>query len=584
VGVTVGLPAIADAATTLEGTAYDLADGTSVRDANPGQLGAGGTVGVSGLPLARVERPELEIANLRSVTVVANGLDVQAADVTIRDLAIVGFGSGVFNNNFTDIALRDAAANALIERDVIGAGAGAFTDPGAASRTDGAGVLVDGAPSGTIRDNLIGYASGPGIWFYRTTGGWTVSGNEVRGNAQGAAKFVAGIDLDAGSGHQVSGNLVVDNQSVGVQLNNAPGAHVVRENTITGNGVGDPPNQTAGVRVDNTTAGRVELNRIEANYGAGVLVTATGSGVAISRNAIVQNGTIANLASVGASGQIGIDLLSASDGQARGTAPYVTPNDAGDSDTGGNGLLNFPVITSAVAITGAAATTFELDVPAGWYRVEFYRNPSGVDASGYGEGETLAGATVVSHPGGGVRSYSTSFAAAPGDTVTATATACLDGAACASLGSTSEFGAAVGVGAPVIVKRAYRLDGTPIANGTTVAKGALFKFVLYINNRGGAATDVSLRDVLDPAFDYLPGTIRVSNAVGACASGTCSGAEEAAIVAATAGGTAVSDAPDGDPVSYTGAILEAGDRFAANARLDIAAASVYALSFIVRMR
>ena len=55
---------------------------------------------------------------------------------------------------------------------------------------------------------------------------------------------------------------------------------------------------------------------------------------------------------------------------------------------------------------------------------------------------------------------------------------------------------------------------------------------MYINNPGGAVTDVSVQDVLDPAFVYVAGSMKFDNSVDACADPTCTGAEEAAIFAA----------------------------------------------------
>jgi len=49
--------------------------------------------------------------------------------------------------------------------------------------------------------------------------------------------------------------------------------------------------------------------------------------------------------------------------------------------------------------------SFSLDVPAGSYRVEFFRNPSGVDVPN-GEGEVFAGFKNVTHGGGGSRPFS----------------------------------------------------------------------------------------------------------------------------------------------------------------------------------
>jgi hypothetical protein len=117
----------------------------------------------------------------------------------------------------------------------------------------------------------------------------------------------------------------------------------------------------------------------------------------------------------------------------------VTANDAGDGDSGPNGLLNFPVITSANESGGSIDVDFDLDVPAGDYRVEFFTNPSGADSSGNGEGESFADAVTITHGGTGVESFNHSFAGSTGDILTVTATEEFAGP---SYGSTSEFAAA----------------------------------------------------------------------------------------------------------------------------------------------
>ncbi|MEL6985248.1 MAG: hypothetical protein AAFO29_22640, partial [Actinomycetota bacterium] len=114
----------------------------------------------------------------------------------------------------------------------------------------------------------------------------------------------------------------------------------------------------------------------------------------------------------------------------------VTANDAGDGDTGPNDLLNFPVITGASESGGTVTADFDLDVPAGNYRIEFFTNPSGVDSSGNGEGETFVHAESITHTGSGSESFSASFTGSAGDVVTSTATVDLGGG---SYGATSEF-------------------------------------------------------------------------------------------------------------------------------------------------
>jgi hypothetical protein len=111
------------------------------------------------------------------------------------------------------------------------------------------------------------------------------------------------------------------------------------------------------------------------------------TGITILRNRIFSNGGL------------GIDL---SDND-------VTPNDTNDPDSGPNDLLNQPVIRS-VRTTGVGNlnVVFGLDVPAGTYRVEFFRNASGADLSGYGEGELFLDSRNVTHVGGGTASSTTS--------------------------------------------------------------------------------------------------------------------------------------------------------------------------------
>ena len=136
-----------------------------------------------------------------------------------------------------------------------------------------------------------------------------------------------------------------------------------------------------------------------------------------------------------------------------------------------------------------------------------------------------------------------------------------------------------------IVKTAFELDGTPIATGATIPYFVEFKYMLYINNPGIARSDVTVRDVLDAAFQYQTATIQVDNSVAECALTVCTAAEELAIFTAVNGAAFLSDAMDGDVASYTGASLsvDAGDGNVANLQLDINADAVWAILFSVKM-
>ena len=177
----------------------------------------------------------------------------------------------------------------------------------------------------------------------------------------------------------------------------------------------------------------------------------------ISDNSISGNGV--------GTGQIGIDLLAS--GDSHSAAPFVTPNDVGDGDDGANDLFNFPVITSATESGGTVTIDFDLDVPAGDYRIEFFTN-SAPNPSGYGEGETLVDTyNVVGHPGGAA-AYSTSFAGSLGEILTATTT---EGTG-APFGPTSEFSKAAVVLEPVVLDTVYH--GTVVLpDGSTSVMDAI---------------------------------------------------------------------------------------------------------------
>ena len=89
--VTSNLPAVSDAATVINGTAYQISDGLAVRDQNPGYLGAnaggGMTVGVDGVALPQIEKPELEIQGSGTST----GVQLQANDAEVHRVAVYGF-------------------------------------------------------------------------------------------------------------------------------------------------------------------------------------------------------------------------------------------------------------------------------------------------------------------------------------------------------------------------------------------------------------------------------------------------------------------------------------------------------------
>ena len=70
----------------------------------------------------------------------------------------------------------------------------------------------------------------------------------------------------------------------------------------------------------------------------------------------------------------------------------MNTNDTGDTDTGANGLQNYPVLTSAQGTTLGTTITGSLSSGAGNYRIDFYSNAT-CDPTGNGEGQTFMGST-----------------------------------------------------------------------------------------------------------------------------------------------------------------------------------------------
>ena len=500
--------------TIIDGTTQTVNIGNTLG----GRRGAGGTVGVDGLNLYRVPRPEVQLTGTSAIPV---GLDLQANEVSVRGISIYGFGDQPNANAHANIRIGNVT-NTLIEQNIIGTPATDFTgastatgsDPCGTFRSRGDNVRSVGGDDGVLRDNLIGYARGKGFGVEAGSQGWLIENNEIRCNAIPQSNFDA-IDLESPgtTDATVRGNLLWQNEGVGVDSYSSNGGHLIINNTITQNGIGPNVNaETAGVRLYGNNS-RVEKNIINSNYGAGVMITSGATGNTITQNSIYDNGTVLRKDGGAASGQIGIDLLVAGNNQTRGTAPFVTLNDSGDTDVGGNDLFNYPVFESAEILGGDL-------VLRGFARpgslIELF--VAAPDPSGFGEGQTYlvsltegsatdADATTDSYGPGAVGGraqgsdttgrfrFSVPLPAgvSVGTQLTATAT-CLSASGCTSAtnGSTSEFSGVVAVtpaGANLSLVKTVDLDGPQV--------GDLVTYTLTVTNSGLLdATDVVVNDTL----------------------------------------------------------------------------------------
>lgn len=145
-----------------------------------------------------------------------------------------------------------------------------------------------------------------------------------------------------------------------------------------------------------------------------------------------------------------------------------------------------------------------------------------------------------------------------------------------SLGNSNVF--TINSSTLALAKTAFLVNGTPLTSGTTLARGTLARFMVYVDNSTGAAADsVNVQDALAAAFAYQPGTIKVD-------SSQATGSTTAAIYAAVNATTPLSDAVSGSDVAgINGSTISAGGA-AGNAVVTIPAGRVWAMLFTVRVQ
>ena len=298
------------------------------------------------------------------------------------------YGSGILTN----------ARNVLVQGNHIGTDVGGTLDLGNAASNGGAGIqLLSPFPSYPVSQITIGGASpaarniisgngGAGIFsseFRTTTRSLKIQGNFI--GTQGDGLTTLGND---GYGIYVLGPAMIGGTNSG------------EGNVIAYNGIVPQLGRGAGIVVPSSVSGTGPF------------------GITILGNSIFSNRGL------------GIDLGGVFDSAGDG----VTPNDLGDTDTGPNGLQNFPVLTSTRTTPSGMNVVGTLNsLPNATYRLEFFGNTA-LDPTLYGEGRTYLGFTNVTTDGNGNVAFDAPIAA--GGIVTSTAT---DAA-----GNTSEFSLSVG--------------------------------------------------------------------------------------------------------------------------------------------
>jgi len=358
------LPTVTGASTRLDASTQTR----NIGDTNSGTLGTGGSVGVENIFLPQFEKPEVQLNGAAGGTVTLGG----------TAQAIVGFA---LRQGY--ILLSGASSSA--RGNLVG-----MTAAGSSADDSAAAYGIAFSASGvTIRNNFVTVNNSA----IRSDGGGTgstITLNEVARPSGGHDNTFDGILLINGASTvSIAANLVRDQRGGGIELGFGAATDVysnvqVSNNTVQNNGFDSgstPSTERLGMVAYNYTGNNVLFyrNRVRNNGGPGiVLLNATGT--ILSQNSFSSNG-----GATAVSG-LAIDLdPNTRDPNALNTPNGVTINDANDADAGPNGLLNYPVITSAIIANGELSIT-------GFARpgsaIELYLAQSPADPSGFGEGLT----------------------------------------------------------------------------------------------------------------------------------------------------------------------------------------------------
>ncbi|MEI9945662.1 MAG: T9SS type A sorting domain-containing protein [Chitinophagaceae bacterium] len=447
-----------------------LIDGFTQTNTNTGAY-AGKTVGVDNIVQPNINYPDVYIVPSStfsfpssSNTISGNGINVNSVDVTIRGIAISGFGNtnsvgGTASGHAEISFLRITSVrntNFLLYNCFFSCDPRGVYPTIARRRSKGSSILVCGNNyTGVIRNNLVAYSGTYGIHFNGLTDNlgvgpsntllanneWDVYENILiditRNTGVTSAQSSDGITTSMGKRMTVSRNYIENVEQTGIDLGWNADSIYVENNTITGfvKTTGAAPQ--SGIRISLCTERDTLIkNKIFNNTGTEFLggiwideyslsqtgmVTKNNSNNFIYRNTIYGNSSSGITISTNGSGTainnkisqnsiynnigLGIDL-----GYANTTGPtLVSVNDNGDGDSGPNNMQNFPIIDSAKLSSVSSYATIWGKAPAG-STIEFFIGDGGVNKHytpslknlNYGEGKTYIGSGVEGSGSDGV--------------------------------------------------------------------------------------------------------------------------------------------------------------------------------------
>lgn len=291
--------------------------------------------------------------------------------------------------------------------------------------------VIDGNRIGTDLDGAVALPNTVGIHVlqgaHRTTIGTAGVGNTISGNGGHGIHIDSALDIESVTirgnriGTNAAGTAAVGNGgsgilAIGFNALSIGGVDTGAGNLVSGNG-GDGMlvsawNSNVASPIIRNSIGLTSGGASLGNAGAGLRLTGNGGGVRLQENRI------------GGNAGLGIDL----------DAHGVLANDAGDGDTGVNGLQNHPLIASAFELQGTTTLTGTLNsTPATPFVIEFFESGT-CDASGHGEGKQFVGQASVTTNASGNANFSFALTGRPVGTVFSATASRASGAL-----STSEF-------------------------------------------------------------------------------------------------------------------------------------------------
>ncbi len=462
----------------------------------------------------------------------AIGIDVGSSNNTILGGttgttpggAATGAANVIAGHTTSDIEL-DTSDSTIIQGNYIGVNAagttalnGGSTDYGIRVLTGSDTTTVGG--STTSARNIIAGHTEAGIAFVSTgtqINGGTVRGNYVGVDTTGTAALgsdgmgiwidsdvinitVGGTGADDGNVIAAASSGVATGYAGGVVVSSLLAATTPTDITIQGNLVGTNASGVASAPFANERAGVLAIGSVQditiggTAAGAGNTIASSTTGVEISEtifsattvtpsNVSVLGNSI--LDNVGLGVDITQDTIDDVDFNADSNQG-VTFNDTDDADTGVNDLLNFPVITNVVQNGADVDINFEVDLPAGNYRIEFFDNANGLDSSGFGEGETFVGFAHITVTGAaGYEAFSTTLSTVTASNVLNITTSVTEAdGTFTTFSSTSEFGPQF-LGAGVL----------EVTTTSDTNDGDISSIAALMGNRG-ADGEISLREAI----------------------------------------------------------------------------------------